>query len=198
MIFRSKGAYYREARQAWKRCNRLKLVSRKPDYTTKRYLTDESLSKLVLAIFHKFGALGPKDVVQQCFGLHLLLIELVKEVIGCDVYYTLGCVELEKGKPLVFHQTESQMKQLLSSGLSGRELNLHAWLTLPSMEILDFSLPTSLHTILDWSEIEPGSVVSGHADELVGALKYHPLLLGEDFLRKTGALIEFRALQVKF
>lgn len=193
MLLRHKGDYFQATKTAWKRSKDLKLVTQKPGYTSKRYLTDENMPKLVEKVYEEFGVLGPKDVVQQCFGLHLMLRDLVSELFECESYYTLGSVELESGKPLVFHQSEDDIRGLLDNGLSGCDLNLHAWLTLPSMEILDFSLPTSLNVILGWNDIEPGSVVSGHADELEGDLRYHPMLIGEDFLRKIGALIEFRA-----
>ena len=90
----------------------------------------------------------------------------------------------------MFHQSEEDLERLLQNGISGNSLSIHAWLTLPTMEILDFSLPTSF-AIMHGNEEEIGGLIARHADSLTGGLKYHPMLVGEDFLRKSGGLIEF-------
>lgn len=195
MFSKRKGPYFKDLTAAWKRSKSFNFETTKPKHCSTRYLTDQNMSRIIESIREEFGVLGPTDLVQQCFGLHFMLMELIQDVLSCPVYFTLGAVEIEKGKPFVFHLSEDDVKDLVRGGLKRPDLNLHAWLTLPSMEILDLSLPTSLNALLGWDNIEPGSVISGHADELSGDLRYHPLLVGEDFLRKIGALVEFREYQ---
>lgn len=59
--------------------------------------------------------------------------------------------------------------------------------TLPSMEIIDLSLPTSIAFFRNSAE-GLGGVIASHADELKHGLRYHPMLLGADYLNKIGAL----------
>jgi hypothetical protein len=81
------------------------------------------------------------------------------------------------------------LRNLLKSGIENYSLSLHAWLTLPSMEIIDFSLPTS-YAVVNGYRAERGGVIANHADKLSGGMQYHPMLIGEEFLIKIGAMVE--------
>ncbi|MDA5492291.1 hypothetical protein PGS50_03360 [Yersinia intermedia] len=82
------------------------------------------------------------------------------------------------------------MKELIKSGISKPQLNIHAWLTLPTCEILDFTLPTT-YAVTNKTKEGYGEVLAGHADHLLKNVRYRPMLLGEDYLRRIGALLEF-------
>ena len=76
---------------------------------------------------------------------------------------------------------------MLKTGVEG-EVNLHAWLTLPSMEVLDFSLPTSYAKVNNRPE-DIGSAIAEHANKLsANGMTYKPLIVGEDFLVKSKIL----------
>ena len=79
---------------------------------------------------------------------------------------------------------------IIKSGISKPQLNIHAWLTLPTCEILDFTLPTT-YAVINKTKEGYGEVLAGHADHLLENVRYRPMLLGEDYLRRIGALLEF-------
>ena len=66
---------------------------------------------------------------------------------------------------------------------------MYAWLTLPSLEVIDVALVTSLAVLNGWDEGH-GAVLAKHADEVTG-MAYKPMLIGPDFLRKTGLMVEW-------
>ena len=82
----------------------------------------------------------------------------------------------------MFYQSEASLKKLLTEGINGNTINLHTWLTLPSMEILDFTLPTTLGKISGNKEMY-GKTIIKHPSKLTNNMEYHPLLVGEEFLK---------------
>ena len=66
-------------------------------------------------------------------------------------YHILLLVMLE-GKE-VYRQTEDSLKRSLSEGIDFYSANLHAWLTLPTMEIIDMTFPTSYGVINNKKEL---------------------------------------------
>ncbi|KMZ11842.1 hypothetical protein BHUM_03135 [Candidatus Burkholderia humilis] len=68
-------------------------------------------------------------------------------------------------------------------------LELHAWLTLPSREIIDLTLSTTLGIVRNLPELV-GRAAFIHPNDLVGNHSYHPQVLGEDYLRRIGVMVE--------
>lgn len=85
----------------------------------------------------------------------------------------------------VYYQTEDSLTRILSEGLDVSSANLHAWLTLPSMEIIDMIFPTSYGVINNKKPSELGGVIIKHASELTGGMSYHPMIIGTEFLEKS-------------
>ncbi|KZY66774.1 MULTISPECIES: hypothetical protein [unclassified Oleiphilus] len=151
-------------------------------------LTHEKMQKFPYVLRDTVGEIGVEEVVAQCLSIHYRLADVIAELFDTACYFTIGYVETVER--LMFHQSEQDLKTVLQSGVNGSSLNIHAWLTLPTMEIMDFSLPTS-YAILNKKEEGIGGLIATHADTLTGGMKYHPMLVGEDFLRKSGGLVEF-------
>lgn len=84
--------------------------------------------------------------------------------------------------------SEEELRDVLQNGLKKFSLNMHSWLTLPSMEILDFTILTTIAHVKQLGQGYFG-VISRHPNDLIG-MSYHPMLLGDDFLRRIGVLIE--------
>lgn len=82
------------------------------------------------------------------------------------------------------------MKGLIKNGISKTQLSIHAWLTLPTCEIMDFTIQTT-SAVINKAKKGLGGVYAGHADHLLENVRYRPMLLGEDYLRRIGALLEF-------
>ena len=83
--------------------------------------------------------------------------------------------------------TESELKTICERGVDGTTVNIHAWLTLPSMEVIDLTYWTTFSYATNNSE-RLGELVIQSDDEELGVV-YHPLLIGEDWLYKSGILV---------
>jgi hypothetical protein len=180
--------YKSEFQDAVIRTRRLNIECPEIEYYEGQFLTRERMERFPYILRDLVGEIDVREVVAQCLSIHFRLSEIISRIFETPCYFTIGYVETPE--QLMFHQSEEDLEKLLKNGISGNSLSIHAWLTLPTMEILDFSLPTSF-AIMHENEEEIGGLIATHADSLTGGLKYHPMLVGEDFLRKSGGLIEF-------
>jgi len=180
--------YLNEFAVAADRTKRLGLNCPNIEVSNERFLSEEKMDQFPSALRDAVGEIGVEEVIAQCLSIHHRLLNPVSAILGVPAYYTIGFVETSAG--LLFEQDEENLRTILESGFPSLKLKIHAWLSLPSMEILDFSLPTS-YAVVNNMEEGIGGLILAHADELKHGMKYHPMLIGDDFLRKTGALIEF-------
>jgi hypothetical protein len=164
----------------------LKVPSMLPP-TEERFLTPARIAEFPYVVRRVMGDLTPRDLVGQCMAIHIRLAAVLREWLDCPVHYTIGWVDVHAGKPL-FKFDDAFIAEKLANGHDGGPINLHAWLTLPTMEIVDMALATTFAMV---QKIEEGlgGVMAGPPDELKG-FSYRPMLVGDDFLRKTGILIE--------
>lgn len=134
------------------------------------------------------GELELEEVMAQCLSINYRLRSVVQAWLGCPVLYTLGWIddETERG---MFRFDDVFIADMLRTGHKGGSVNIHAWLTLPSMEIIDVSLATTMGFAQKRPEML-GLAITRPADELNG-MAYKPMLVGDEFLCKTGMLIEW-------
>lgn len=180
--------YKSEFEMAVLRTKNFNLKCPKIEYSKELLLTPEKMHSFLSTLRKSFGDIGIDDVVAQCLSIHHRLSDVIADFFNTRCYFTIGHVETSA--QLMFHQSEDDLRGILEKGINGSSVNIHAWLTLPTMEIMDFSLPTT-YAVLNKMEEEAGGLIATHADNLTGGMKYHPMLVGEDFLRKSGGLIEF-------
>lgn len=177
--------YKAEFIEALNRTERLGLTKPSITMTTEMFLDQKTLNALPQAIYKKMGDISVDDLAAQCLSIHFKIKPVIEEAIGCKAFYTIGWVSYEKNS--IFQQTEESLASMLENGITGSSVSLHAWLTLPSMEILDFSLPTTyakIHKMKDGI----GGAITMHPSKLTGGMMYHPMIIGEEFLLKTGAM----------
>lgn len=153
-----------------------------------RYLTDARQAEFPYVVQRGLGDLDFPDVVAQCMSIHYRLLPVLQEWLGCPVFYTLGWVD-DGTDTGMFKFDDAFVADKLQNGHRDSTADIHAWLTLPSMEIIDVSLVTTLAVLKGWSEGH-GAVLAKHADEITG-MSYKPMLVGPDFLRKSGLLREW-------
>lgn len=127
---------------------------------------------------------GYEDFSQKCFEVTSSLQEPLQELLAVPLFYTLGYVQ-EDGKGPIFHTEVAELKRLIRNKLPLGHINLHAWLTLPTYEVLDFTLLTTLGTLLDMPDLK-GRAVAGHPADFPGHPSYHPQLVGDEFLTQCG------------
>jgi len=177
--------YFDEFVEAQQRTAKFNLASPKIQEPTKRLLTPAKLAQFPSVVRDAVGELSLNEVVAQCLSIHFRLQRPLEEFFDVPIIFTIGYVYTPPS--YLFRQTEAELLKLLQDGMRGPQVNLHAWLTLPSMEIIDLSLATSI-AVIHKNKEGLGGVFASHADELKHGLRYHPMLLGTDYLERIGAL----------
>ncbi|SEJ77353.1 pentapeptide repeat-containing protein [Pseudomonas sp. NFR16] len=128
------------------------------------------------------GALSGK-----CLDVALSLREPLETIFDVPLTLTLGYVRFEN--QAVFHTPEGKLKQMLKQNLTLQAVNIHAWLTLPSHEIIDLTFFTSVGVRYQQPNYI-GLACLGHSDDMGEDLSYHPQLVGDGFLWQTGLLLK--------
>lgn len=178
--------YLKNFHKAIERSLNLGLLTPKVTYEENRYLSSELLNKLPLILYRELGAINPLELHKNCMGIHYRLKPVFEKLLNTEVYLTLGNAKVYD--QYLFEIEENEIKNLLINKVQ-EPLNIHAWLTLPSMEIIDLTLATT-YSIANKTEEGLGAAITKHYSELTLGMTYEPMLIGDDFLRKTGGLIE--------
>jgi hypothetical protein len=185
----NQASYSTEWAAAVERTNRFGLdVPAHSAQTTHRYLNAARQAEFPYVVQRGLGDLDFHDVVAQCLSIHYRLVPVIEKWLGCPALYTLGWVDdgTDRG---MFKFDDAFIDDKLKNGHRGGTVNIHAWLTLPSMEIIDVALATTI-AVLQRLPDGYGAALARHADELKG-IAYKPMLVGPDFLRRTGLLVEW-------
>ncbi|WP_374448041.1 hypothetical protein [Providencia sp.] len=141
------------------------------------------LNKILAPVF--LGIHSYEQLVGECMPIHLKARPVLEKWLGCSVYYTLGWIDDGSSNGLFWFDDEI-IAEKLAAGHQDETLNIHAWLTLPTMEIIDLTLTTTLCLLQGRKEGEGGVIVK-KADELTG-LSYKPMLIGETYLHNIGVI----------
>lgn len=149
------------------------------------FLNEKAKRQLPFVIRGELGVLDEDEIFLQCLSLNIRLKSAFSKYFKCPVFYTIGYVGVKDH--FMFKQTEDSLLSMLKNGIAGPSVSLHAWLTLPSMEILDFSISTSYGRVNGIKEMM-GAALALHPSELKGGMLYHPMIVGEEFLHKIGAM----------
>jgi len=129
------------------------------------------------------NGLEVRDLAVQCWRANMEIKPLLEDFFGTPLTLTFGAIETSPGT-VRFQMDEKELRSLVRNGLdlASPALNLHAWLTFPSMEIIDITYLTSYGVVNDKPHLL-GLVVTGMPGTLNPAdYTYHPLVLGENFV----------------
>lgn len=152
-------------------------------------LDEDTRSRIYSTIQNQLGQFSAEEVSQKCFWITSLLKNELEKLIDTKLYYTLGYINLE-GKP-VFYTDLDTLKGYIGQETNGvsRAVNLHAWLTTSGGEIIDATLMTTLGVVRKQPELLGGVIAS--FNESLTDLSYHPQIIGEEYLKKCGFMIDF-------
>ena len=140
----------------------------------------------VMPALHEAGVLDLSKSAAQCLKWCHYLAPAFERHLGCRVWVTLG--QIWKGNAAIFNPTWDDMRRWSKDGFQlgdfdGRKgMNLHAWLTVESGEIIDPTLPSSIAAC--GSEIYvklAGAVVWGRGPQILGDHRYFPMAVGREF-----------------
>ncbi|MEI2457488.1 hypothetical protein [Lysobacter firmicutimachus] len=139
-------------------------------------------------ISRTLGHLSEDLVVRQRFGLVLLMRGLLERELRVPLTYTLGYV-YQCGQRL-YHTPIVGLEQMLLTGIApGARISLHAWLTLPSHEVVDLTFWAAFPAFASEQErIHRGLFM--HPSQMA-ARSYHPQWVGDGFVRRIGILKEY-------
>ncbi len=129
----------------------------------------------------------PHELVANCNVVSQVVCEAISRMSDCTAYLTIGDITFD-GKPF-FDVNADYIKGAIAGGkssLAAQKYRHHAWVTLDTMEIIDFTLNTSMALLS--KDLSPpmrykllGGVLSGYADEITDGMRYCPILVGEEF-----------------
>ncbi|MEY8213884.1 MAG: hypothetical protein RPR97_05290, partial [Colwellia sp.] len=104
-------------------------------------LTDSIATKIMDEFSGTFKSWSDEDFVGQCLKSHVLFLPKVENILGEKVTFTIGYIESKEQNYFKF--SEGNAEDWMSRGMPKNTANIHAWLTLPSSEIIDLTfLPT--------------------------------------------------------
>lgn len=178
--------YEKEFNLAIKRNQRLGLKNTRLITQNESLLTPE-LTFLIRQIFNDYLFGHPITAIStRCIDVHYDFEKILNEELGIPCVFTLGYV-LFKGEK--FHYlSEEKLKQLCEQGVTqGGEINIHAWITFGSMEILDLTFWTTYGCVKTDTKVL-GKFVMQSGNSKQSLLSYHPMLVGDDFLWKAKIL----------
>ncbi|NHQ86813.1 hypothetical protein HA050_11855 [Iodobacter sp. HSC-16F04] len=185
------GDYHRTFIEARERTINFGLEVDSISFKKQTFLSDmESASKLaqVLSEFFIENNIRADDVAGQCWRINIFIKNFLEEHFGVPLVLTIGYIE-DYPNFDYYKMTEAEIATLLNSpmGHNGNcAANLHVWLTLPSMEILDVSFMTSFGKVNNKPELI-GTVVYGPPEKLsTPNFNYKPMVLGEHFINRVG------------
>lgn len=173
--------YKQEFSAACERTRRLGYPTETISFNDKRFLVGDGLSQITATLQKLLGSTPPERVGNNCVKINEILHDYIEENKLFRAYFTIGYFHV--GGEYKFKFSETDLQQWLLNGHTGTAagLNLHAWLTLESLELLDATLPTSVGLSTKDSRLL-GGVITCRPSKLNGDLTFHPMVVGADII----------------
>jgi hypothetical protein len=101
---------------------------------------------------------GLDGLSERRVQIHVGLLEPLQEFLSCKAYLTVGSVTRSKNE--WYALSEKDVRRWLKEGPYGDDLNLHVWLTLDSLEILDMTFLPAIVGVGERSEFSRRTVAT--------------------------------------
>lgn len=142
---------------------------------------DETMRAVVEEVAKYYQA---NDLVGACLHASHLMRPIVSRVTGANAMFTVGAVTyLDK---TLFQFDEAQLSEWLKNGLPSPAEGVHAWLTMPTMEIVDLTWMYTMKATVPHVLPQDPIPIFGTPDNL--GITYIPLLVANDFVERVGAI----------
>jgi hypothetical protein len=129
----------------------------------------------------------PEDFAFQCLSVHKALLPHVSEHLGVDPMFTIGYLRI-MGDP-EYQFSERDLRAWAKYGVPHfASVKLHAWLTLPSFEILDYTLGATYYKVSGDKRAREAMLAMHYSS--LDRMSYHPMILGDDIPPRIGAEIK--------
>lgn len=155
----------------------------------RRILNDKNMRKIVKALTQVIKLeLGFRQLANECVFIHFMARDDIEKCISLPVFLTLGWVETTSSEESNLYEfTEHDIQHKLIHGHHSPTMDIHAWLTLPSYEIIDLTLSTTFAINNNQPE-NAGIFIAKKADDVTGLI-YRPMLVGDEYLKQIGVKI---------
>ena len=160
------------------------------------YRNNETYQALCEFFFNLYGepdnTIDLTKVTGQCINLHIEISKVIKQKLEINSILTIGYVNIAGQDFYKFEKFDSNLFRVQAD--KKEVVDIHAWLTLPSYEIIDLTFLAHISYVSSTPEKKEqlkkatsfpyyfGSPDFLYSDELV---IYHPKYVGEDILRKN-------------
>lgn len=151
-------------------------------------LVNSENGQKVMGHIQEAGITSFKRSAMQCVKWNHALRPLVEEALGCRVVLTLGRL-FYRGQS-VFNPSVDDLAKWYRQGFQVEDFagrvgfNLHAWYTLPTMEVLDLTLCSSIAAVKNSPDLE-GMVIGGWPDDMAETHGYVPLVVGDEYIEEV-------------
>lgn len=152
-----------------------------------RFASPSTISAVRRQLHRAVGHLGEDVVATHRFGITAAVRTMLETELKVPLAYTLGYIR-QNGHRLCCTPIAG-LEQMLRTGIApGARVSLHAWLTLPSLEVIDVSF-WALFPDLGCTDEREMRGLFMHPDQMRGR-SYHPQWVGDGFVRRIGVLKE--------
>jgi len=135
------------------------------------------IRRILTHIFPEFETHG---LANLCVGVSCFMKPYLEKLLGSKLYITNGYYLIEDEKK--YHLDKESAIEIMRRSKRSDRIDFHTWLTLPSLEIIDLTLVSSLAR--KNKDLPHNDFIFIHPDNLK-ALSYHPVIIGEAFLEKS-------------
>lgn len=177
----------------------IKLNLKKPEFELRndRLLNNSATIEIENLFANYFNQFSEEYVLnaldKNCLSVHFFFQSMIDKILNTKSTLTFGSFHLFEDP--VFTLTELEVTNRLKSP-SLNKYKGHSWITLPTMEIIDISLPTTLSKASpDFVNMAYRSILK-HPSDLNG-MTYTPMVLGKDFLEKSGLKQDIQIFEIK-
>lgn len=155
------------------------------------HLIDEGVARKLNASLQATFGMDHWSLACKCLEVHTTMLELVGDTVGVSPVLTVGDVTVGNKRAYNFSRESAVAQMSREPGTA--TFNVHAWLTLPSLEIVDFTLLPTYATANDGARRlyekrrESPGILANHWSMFSG-ISYHPVVLGTDAVDKLKLL----------
>lgn len=151
------------------------------------YISEKAEVDLLDLFIKNFGDL-PEEEQASCTRISVNILPLVRSYFCTDAYLTIGNVN-HQGLPY-YECTLDYLSGLLRKPVTPHDnLYVHSWITLSSGEIVDFTFTKGLSLKSRLWKPYKDAIVLGDPSKSIFELEYMPMVVGEDYLLKAGAML---------
>lgn len=148
---------------------------------------DTSSTKELSALYKHYVRDFPEIEKANCLAVSDALVDKVANILNTDAYLTIGSVQRSG---VIFYEkcTEKYLLHLLNTPDKKRDkISVHSWITLSSGEIVDFTFTKGMALKYErWKTCQEAIITSGDPLSTNLWLKYVPMVVGDDFLYRSG------------